>query len=124
MSGAYRYTHVSYHRSTCVKSPVVEAYNIYLQQILQRTAWNQDCESWYKKGRRDEFRTGITAIYPGSMMHFKEMLDSIRGEDFDIVYRSNNPFSFVGNGLTSLDFEEGADLAWYLRTTMKLDNIM
>jgi len=108
-------------RSICVRNEVVEAYNIYLQEILQRTAWNKDCESWYKKGRRDEYRTGITGIYPGSMMHFREMLDTIRGEDFDFVYRSKNPFSFVGNGLTKLDFTEGADLAWYLSQTIKFD---
>ena len=109
-------------RSICIKDEVVEAYNIYLQEILRRTAWNKDCESWYKKGRRDEYRTGITAIYAGSMMHFKEMLDTIRGEDFDIAYRSRNRFSFVGNGMTKLDFVEGADLAWYLSQSMKLEN--
>lgn len=100
----------------------MEAYNIYLQQILKRTAWNQECESWYKKGKADEYRTGITAIYPGSMNHFREMLSNIRGEDFDISYRSNNAFTFVGNGLTKVDFAEGADLAAYLSHTMKFDN--
>ncbi|RFU36301.1 Flavin-containing monooxygenase, partial [Scytalidium lignicola] len=108
-------------KSVTVNNEAVEAYNIYLQQILKRTAWNEDCDSWYKKGRADEYRTGITAIYPGSMNHFREMLNGIRGEDFDIVYNSNNRFNFVGNGLTKVDFVEGGDLAGYLSQTMKFD---
>ncbi|KAK5114047.1 hypothetical protein LTR85_010353 [Meristemomyces frigidus] len=112
-------------RSICVKDDVVEAYNIYIQQVLRRTAWSRECESWYKKGRADEYRTGITAIYPGSMMHFKSMLEKIRPEDFDIKYRSANPFNFYGCGLTALDMSpDNPDLSYYLSDTMKLDSIM
>ena len=32
--------------SVCVKEDIVEAYNIYIQQVLRRTAWNRECESW------------------------------------------------------------------------------
>jgi hypothetical protein len=104
-----------------VNNEAVEAYNIYLQQILRRTAWNEDCDSWYKKGRADEYRTGITAIYPGSMNHFRQMLSSIRGEDFDLVYSSKNRYNFVGNGLTEVDVSEDGDLSAYLAKTMKFE---
>lgn len=111
--------------SICVKDEIVEAFNIYIQQVLRRTAWNRECESWYKKGRKDEYRTGITAIYPGSMMHFKSMLEKIRPEDFNIKYRSANPFKFYGCGLTELDLSsDQPDLSYYLEDTMKLDSIM
>lgn len=89
--------------SLCVKDDVVEQFNIYIQQVLRRTAWNAECESWYKKARRDEYRTGISAIYPGSMMHFKSMLEKIRPEDFEIRYRSANRFKFYGCGLTAAE---------------------
>ncbi|EXJ73778.1 uncharacterized protein A1O5_03540 [Cladophialophora psammophila CBS 110553] len=109
-------------KSVCVKNERVEAYNIYLQEILRRTAWNEDCDSWYKKGKIDEYRTGITAIYPGSMNHFREMLSELRGEDFDFVYNTNNPFNFIGNGLTKVDFDENGDLTAYLADTVKFDH--
>jgi cation diffusion facilitator CzcD-associated flavoprotein CzcO len=111
-------------KSVVVKDEAVMAYNIYLQQVLRRTAWNGECESWYKKGRRDEYRTGITAIYPGSLNHFRSMLEKERGEDFDVKYRSANRFNFYGNGLTELDMTDGADLAFYLEKTMKLENMI
>lgn len=111
--------------SVCVKDDVVEAYNIYIQQILRRTAWNRECESWYKKGRKDEYRTGITAIYPGSMMHFKSMLADIRPEDFEIRYRSRNPFKFYGCGLTELDLSsDQPDLSGYLGETMRTEHML
>ena len=111
--------------SICVKDDVVDAFNIYIQQVLRRTAWNRECESWYKKGRRDEYRTGITAIYPGSMMHFKSMLEKIRPEDFEVRYRSANRFKFYGCGLTALDLSsDQPDLSYYLEDTMRYDNMM
>jgi len=111
-------------KSVCVNNEAVEAFNIYIQEILRRTAWNRECDSWYKKGKQDEYRTGITAIYPGSMMHFKSMLETIRPEDFDFEYRSRNKFNFYGCGLTELDVTDGANLAQHLKRTMKLDNII
>lgn len=93
-----------------------------MQEILRRTAWNQDCDSWYKKGTIDEYRTGITAIYPGSMNHFREMLSDLRGEDFDFVYNTNNTYNFIGNGLTKVDFDETGDMSAYLADTMKFDH--
>jgi cation diffusion facilitator CzcD-associated flavoprotein CzcO len=102
----------------------VQAYNIYIQEVLRRTAWNEDCRSWYRKGRVDEYRTGITAIYPGSMMHYRSMLEELRPEDFEITYRSANRFRFYGNGLTELDMSEDPNLAFYLAETMKLENTL
>jgi hypothetical protein len=111
-------------KSVVVRDDAVQAFNIYIQEVLRRTAWNGDCRSWYRKGRVDEYRTGITAIYPGSMMHYRSMLGELRPEDFEITYRSANRFRFYGNGLTELDMTEGADLAFYLKETMKLENMI
>ena len=105
-----------------VNNEVVEAYNIYLQEILRRTAWNEECDSWYKKGKIDEYRTGISAIYPGSMNHFRQMLSHVRGEDFDLVYCSRNRFNFIGPGLTKVDVSDDGDLSEYLEHTMKFES--
>jgi hypothetical protein len=42
-----------------------------------------------------------------------EILDQIRGEDFDIEYCSKNSFRFMGNGMTDLE-ERGENLAFYV----------
>ena len=111
--------------SATPKNEAVQAYNIYIQQVFRRTAWNDRCDSWYKAGQQDEYRTGITGIYPGSMLHFKAMLgEGLRGEDFEIKYRSQNRFRFFGNGLTTKDMDLDADLAEYLGESMRLDKII
>lgn len=41
------------------------------------------------------------------------MLEHARGEDFEYEYRSDNRFSFMGNGLTDTEVN-GGDLAFYV----------
>lgn len=46
------------------------------------------------------------------------MLEEIRGEEFEIEYRSKNRFSFMGNGMTTYEVKDGigkVDLAYYMR---------
>ena len=114
-------------KSVTVKENVTEQWNVYIQEIMKKTAWNDPgCGSWYKKGSTaDGYRTGITAIYPGSMNHFREMLENIRGEDFDIEYlnKTNMWAQIHGNGLTERDTNNG-DLAPYLEKTFKGENML
>jgi hypothetical protein len=114
-------------KSVTVKSNVTEVWNVYIQEIIKRTAWNDSgCGNWYKKGSTgDGCRTGISAISPGSMNHFREMLSEIRGEDFDIEYLNpvNRRAQVVGNGLTERDAEDG-DLVPYLARTFNGENMV
>lgn len=83
-------------------------YNTYTQQFHRRkTVWAGGCRSWYKNGGT------VTAMYAGSVLHYKEILQEFRAEDFDIEYRSRNRFVFMGNGLTIRE-TSGGDLAYYV----------
>lgn len=77
--------------------------------FLQRTAWTSACRSWFKQGRTD----GQAAIYPGSRLHFFELLKSPRYEDYDIKYWNENMFAFLGNGFEMREFD-GRDITNYL----------
>jgi hypothetical protein len=46
-------------------------------------------------------------------LHWRKILEEPRYEDFEITYRSNNRFQFLGNGFT-LEEVSGEDLSWYL----------
>ena len=46
---------------------------------------------------------------------YKEMIDHIRPEDFEVVYRTRNRFRFMGNGRTQREYDPEADLAFYLK---------
>jgi hypothetical protein len=110
-----------------VKPKVVDDLNVWSQELLSRTVWAGNCRSWYKNGT---INGNITALHAGSAMHYRgkhypharqaptltapEMLENIRGEDFDIEYRSANKFRYLGNGFT-LREANGGDLAYYLK---------
>jgi hypothetical protein len=77
--------------------------------FLKRTAWTSPCRSWFKQGRSD----GQVVIYPGSRLHFLELLKRPRYEDFDIDYWDANRFAFLGNGFQTREFD-GRDITNYL----------
>ncbi|KAJ5825235.1 hypothetical protein N7474_002373 [Penicillium riverlandense] len=52
-------------KSIAVTDSVVRHYNRYAQANLQNTVWSKGCNAWYNNGTR------VTAMYPGSVLHFK-----------------------------------------------------
>lgn len=86
------------------------AFRRHADLFLQRTAWTSPCRSWFKQGRID----GQAAVWPGSRLHFLDMLKSPRWEDYDIEYRDEkNMFAFLGNGF-SVRESDGRDITNYL----------
>lgn len=73
--------------------------------------WTGDCRSWLKNGQADGI---VTTMYPGSVVHYTEMLDEFRTEEFEYEYTAKNWFQFIGNGMTFRE-KNGKDLAWYMR---------
>jgi hypothetical protein len=93
------------------KQEAVDDFNVYTQEFLRRTVYSSHCRSWYKNNKIDG---PVTGMWAGSPMHYKDMMSTIRGEDYNIKYRSKNRFTFFGNGITWRDAED-ADLAYYLK---------
>jgi hypothetical protein len=98
-------------RSIDVKRKSMDDYNVYAQEFLKRMVWSDGCRSWYKNGKASG---QITAVYPGSTLHFKDCLENIGGEHFNIQYRSKNSFHFLGNGESMHDKYGQGDLAYYM----------
>ncbi|KAG8623647.1 hypothetical protein KVT40_008623 [Elsinoe batatas] len=85
---------VEHIRSISPKLGAARAFRQHADLFLRRTAWTSPCRSWFKQGRKD----GQAAIYPGSRVHFFELLKDVRWEDFEIKYDHGNEFAFLGNG--------------------------
>ncbi|KAJ3538381.1 hypothetical protein NM208_g5929 [Fusarium decemcellulare] len=98
-------------KSVTVKQKVVDDLSVWSQELLSKTVWAGKCRSWYKNGTVDG---KITALHAGSVIHYREILQDVRGEDFEIEYRSPNEFRYLGNGLTKRD-ANGDDLGYYLK---------
>jgi hypothetical protein len=59
---------------------------LYSWEHSRITAWSDRCSSWFKNGTTDG---PITALHPGSRIHFFEMLQIPRYEDYDFTYTGN-----------------------------------
>jgi hypothetical protein len=98
-------------KSIVPKESVVESYNQYGDEILKTFVWTSDCKSWYKRGTIDG---RVTALFGGTNILYKRVIENIRAEDFDIEYRSPNRFKFFGNGFTLYEMDDTNDMAWYV----------
>ncbi|OJJ65114.1 hypothetical protein ASPSYDRAFT_194084 [Aspergillus sydowii CBS 593.65] len=99
-------------KSIAVKDDIVRAFNRYAAEGLKRCVWSKGCTAWYNKKNGES--TIVTAMYPGSVLHYKEYIKTIRPEHFDIRYNTSNPFRYLGNGELEFERAEDGDLAYYL----------
>lgn len=99
-------------KSVCPTQSATDQFVRYGDEIHKTLVWTGSCSSWYKNHRVDG---RVTATWPGSALMYREMIEELRPEDFDIRYRSANKFSFMGNGFTELEGQEDADLAFYVK---------
>ncbi|BFZ61121.1 hypothetical protein YB2330_002179 [Saitoella coloradoensis] len=109
-------------RSLSPQQDATDDFNAHAQLFLKRTAWATHCRSWFKNGRKDG---PISALWPGSRIHYFECLANVRWEDWEMGYagdvvrdgkvvKRGNRFGVLGNGFVRREVEEGHDLTWYL----------
>ncbi|KAL4808131.1 hypothetical protein BDV18DRAFT_158247 [Aspergillus unguis] len=100
-------------KSVVVKDDIVRDFNRYAAENLKRCVWSKGCTAWYSKKNKPGENNTVTAMYPGSALHYKEYIKTIRGEHFDIQYNTANPFKYLANGELEME-RNGGDLAYYL----------
>ncbi|KAI1268611.1 hypothetical protein F5Y18DRAFT_236215 [Xylariaceae sp. FL1019] len=91
----------------------------HIDVFMPRTTWAGSCSSWFKGGVVDG---PVTALHPGSRLHFFDMLDEFRGEDWEYTYWEphGNRFHYLGDGTSQKEFD-GSDTTWYLDEEWPLD---
>ncbi|KAK0326392.1 hypothetical protein LTR82_002233 [Friedmanniomyces endolithicus] len=93
------------------KREAVDDFIAHKDMFMQRTVWNDPCRSWYKSGL---INAPITALWPGSTLHYIEALSTLRLEDFNVEYAGNR-FAWLGNGYSQTELDDTADWAYYIR---------
>lgn len=80
-------------------------------KFMKNTVWADACRSWYKSNKADG---PVTALWPGSTLHYMEAMNEVRLDDWDIQYKGNR-FAWMGNGYSQTEIDETADWAYYIR---------
>ena len=84
-------------KSVMPKKEATEDFLVHTTEFMKRTAWATPCRSWFKDGTIDG---PISALHPGSRIHWFHMLSQPRYEDWDFTYQTNNRFQYLGNGFS------------------------
>lgn len=77
-------------KSFMPKQEAVDAFKRHRELYLKRTVWDSPCRSWFKGGSID----GAIMMWPGSRLHFFEVLEHPRWEVsfkryFNLIPESN-----------------------------------
>lgn len=95
-------------------APTKEAISDFIahkDEFMKRSVWSDPCRSWYKAAGPEG---KITALWPGSTLHYIEALLDLRVEDWDVKY-SGNRYAYLGNGYSQTELDPTADWGYYIR---------
>jgi len=98
-------------KSFAPKREAINDFVAHKDNFMKQTVWNDPCRSWYKAAGPDG---KVTALWPGSTLHYMEALDEVRLEDWDVKYEGNR-FAWLGNGYSQCEIDPTADWAYYIR---------
>lgn len=79
-------------------------------ELMKRLTWSSACNSWFKNGKK---HGPVTAVWPGSRLHYFEAMNRPRYEDYSITYRSANRYQYLGNGYTENEIDPDGKAVWY-----------
>ncbi|KIW92820.1 uncharacterized protein Z519_06669 [Cladophialophora bantiana CBS 173.52] len=89
----------------CIK----DFYN-HTHELMKRLTWSAPCSSWFKNGK---IHGPVTAIWPGSRLHYFECMKNPRYEDYNITYQGRNRYEYMGNGYTQVETDPNGNAVWY-----------
>lgn len=131
-------------RSWTPRQDMTDMFNDHVQEWVKHTVWKDDCRScrfffWFNhiakyidkwqlilvcfrwSGYKNNDTGRVNAIWPGSSLHYQQVIQRPRFEDYEIKYFESNPWAHLGMGWTVQDRKgpREADVSPYL----KLDHI-
>ncbi|KAI1329152.1 hypothetical protein F5Y16DRAFT_113280 [Xylariaceae sp. FL0255] len=100
-------------KAICPSDGAVTDFSEHIATFMPRTSWASSCSSWFKGGKTDG---PVTALHPGSRIHFFHMLEHFRGEDWEYTHDtpSGNRFNYLGNGFSIKELDPAFNSTWYL----------
>lgn len=99
------------YSSVVPKPHVPKAWQAHALKWTEKTVWNAGCVSTFKNGTRDG---PIISLHPGSRLHYFNLLENPRYEDFDWQSLSPDPmnmFAWLADGFTASETSGDMDMA-------------
>ncbi|KAL2753527.1 hypothetical protein ACRALDRAFT_1035776 [Sodiomyces alcalophilus JCM 7366] len=93
------------------RTDAIEEFAARTDLFMRDTIWASGCRSWYKA---HTINGRVSALWPGSSLHYMEALAHLRHEDWHVRYKGNR-FDYLGNGFSQTECDVTADQAFYIR---------
>jgi hypothetical protein len=94
------------------KMQAVDDFIAHKDHFMKRTVWEEQCRSWYKNNSASG---KVSALWPGSTLHYIEAMKDVHFDDWDINYQGNR-FAWLGNGYSQCELDDLADTGYYIRS--------
>lgn len=95
------------------KVSAIKAYHRHCNDYFNQTVYTEACGTWMRGTKKEPDR--VIAIYPGSFLHYREILSHPRWEDYDYeMVDGDDLYFFMGNGMTSSDIAMEGNFAPYM----------
>ncbi|KAH8655441.1 hypothetical protein BX600DRAFT_489099 [Xylariales sp. PMI_506] len=78
-----------------VKKAAQDDFDAHTQDFMKDAVWTGACRSWFKRGRDGR----VSALWPGSSLHYMQTLSEDRWHDYDWAFRGNR-FGHWGKGFS------------------------
>ncbi|KIV89327.1 hypothetical protein PV10_08903 [Exophiala mesophila] len=113
------------------KKRQVENFTSYCDKYFENTVYTAGCASWYTTKLKDPTGAGngatkVTALWPGSSVHYLRAMESVRWEDYELENIDTSDFGWFGNGRTVGEVgvtQDAEALTWYLNQTNFLGDL-
>ncbi|CAI7654807.1 unnamed protein product [Penicillium pancosmium] len=86
-------------------------FKTYAEDFFKKTVFSLSCRSWYKRGAQDG---PVTALWPGSSLHFVKVLEKPKFEDYEYTYIGEDNMAWMGNGFTKAELDPAISASDYL----------
>ena len=96
--------------SVTLKAGLALAWQEHALKWIEKSVWSAPCVSTFKNGTRDG---KVISLHPGSRLHYFDLLENARFEDYDwdSLSDSSKPFAWMADGFTEYETNGGQDLS-------------
>ncbi|KAH8647740.1 hypothetical protein BX600DRAFT_389320 [Xylariales sp. PMI_506] len=88
-----------------VREKAQHDFDKHTQKFMHNMVWTGSCRSWFKKGENGK----VTALWPGSALHYMQILAEDRWEDYEWIH-DGNMFEYWKSGLSWIEDPQGDPL--------------
>ena len=99
------------YSSLVPKEIVTKAWFAHAMKWMEKTVWVENCASSFKNGKSG---TTVVSLHPGSRLHYFNLLERPRYEDFEWTGLSKDPmsmFAWLADGFTAAETGGESDLS-------------